>query len=679
MRPFESLSLSDKLNRLVDVNTLLVLLLSGFVMSVLLSVRYFEETQQQMEIVSKIVAHNSSAALMFEDQKLAANILESLKVHSSVLSATLYSHQGTAFSSYVREAKKGQKTAETSIRQPDDLPPEVNIHEMAEPSYYWDRMVISEQVYFDGENLGVLKININVMPIYYRLMQYLAILVALLLLLLKFSRSLSRRYSERLLKPILELTAGFQQVSKYSDFTYRIEKKNIDEIGDMVDGFNFMLEQISKRDQELADYSAQLERKVSIRTEDLNRANSDLQKKTEEAVENREIAEKANRAKGEFLARMSHEIRTPLNSILGTSELMLLSREHLESSQLKDISRIQGSGNILLAIVNDLIDFSLIEAGKLKIENAPLDLHKLVSDLSEFYQKKLTTTAVHFSCDFDEMVENEFCSDANRIRQILINLMENAIKFTEEGTIQLQVSVFHAEASSTIFRFEVRDSGIGIAEEVQQNIFSPFSQADASISRRFGGTGLGLSICSELVQMMHGRIGVESKKGEGACFWFTLPLDRNSGERSQNLSSTNPSETTQFPSYNAKILLVEDNRANQEVVSSMLDLFDCSTVIAEHGQQVLPLLTEQPFDLILMDLGMPDIDGIEITKKIREWEVEGNRQTLPIVALTAHVNLLVKQQCQSAGMDDFLTKPFKIEQIGEVLGRWIGEGMKNGQ
>jgi len=161
MRPFESLSLSDKLNRLVDVNTLLVLLLSGFVMSVLLSVRYFEETQQQMEIVSKIVAHNSSAALMFEDQKLAANILESLKVHSSVLSATLYSHQGTAFSSYVREAKKGQKTAETSIRQPDDLPPEVNIHEMAEPSYYWDRMVISEQVYFDGENLGVLKININ--------------------------------------------------------------------------------------------------------------------------------------------------------------------------------------------------------------------------------------------------------------------------------------------------------------------------------------------------------------------------------------------------------------------------------------------------------------------------------------------------------------------------------------
>ena len=394
-----------------------------------------------------------------------------------------------------------------------------------------------------------------------------------------------------------------------------------------------------------------------------------------------ETAEAASMAKGSFLASMSHEIRTPMNGVLGMLELVRGTPLTDEQRELVDTAF--DSGQALLQILNDILDFSKAEAGMLHIENIPCDLRQLVSDITGLHtaiaRSRGLGTSIHVAPDVPPLVR----CDPFRLRQVLNNLIGNALKFTAEGGISLMVELNPAveNAPEVLLRFSVRDSGVGIPREQQERIFEAFTQADQGTSRRFGGTGLGLAICKRLVTMMGGQIGVESAGGIGSIFWFTLPLDVASpGEitRPQGLVESTPpgpeapvSPTpVKLPSrrstdYAADVLVVEDNEVNQLVTSGMLRRLGYTSEIAADGSIALEKLQSRRYGMVLMDMQMPGMDGVAATQAWRELEQPGAR--IPIVAMTANVQSSDREACLRAGMDDFLGKPVHMEELRSKL------------
>jgi len=384
-----------------------------------------------------------------------------------------------------------------------------------------------------------------------------------------------------------------------------------------------------------------------------------------------DAAEAANAAKSEFLAHMSHEIRTPMNAVLGLAQV--LEREPLTGTQRDMVERIRSAGQSLLAILNDVLDLSKIEAGQLRIEPRPFELGVMLANLDSLMGQAARAKGLALHMEAPTAPLGPLLCDGLRLEQVLFNLTGNAIKFTAHGEVSVIVQLRETSETLLRLRFEVRDSGIGIAPEALNRLFAPFAQADAGISRRFGGTGLGLSICKRLVELMGGRIGAESTLGQGSAFWFELPLVRGSEAEMYGP----PARTVARPSGprlpRAHLLVVDDSAMNRDLVERALLLEGATTTLAADGQQAIQILKTRPeaFDAVLMDVQMPVMDGLTATRLIRN---ELGLVDLPIIAFTAGVRDDQRAAAMAAGVNDVLAKPMDLDQMAELLAAWVNPG-----
>jgi PAS domain S-box-containing protein len=405
--------------------------------------------------------------------------------------------------------------------------------------------------------------------------------------------------------------------------------------------------------------------------------NAEKSKRADELTAAMEAAEAANIAKSRFLAAMSHEIRTPMNGILGMAQVLQM--PGVSEAQRLDCARtILGSGRTLLALLNDILDLSKIEAGKVELEAVALDPAQVIGEALALFAELARGKGLRIETDWSG-APGHYLGDPHRLRQMLSNLVSNAVKFTAEGQIRIEAREVGTDGQTVLLEFSVSDSGIGIAQGDLALLFQPFSQADSSITRRYGGSGLGLSLVATLARLMGGGVGVDSEVGRGSRFWIRIRTARVATERPAAPTADADAQSGAAAQFCGRVLVVEDNPGNQKVVALLLHKLGLDTVMAADGQQALDALDRgEAADLILMDTQMPQLDGYRATAAIRRREQESGAPRRPIVALTAETFAEDRRRCLAAGMDGFLTKPVVFEELRAELARWLPAAEANG-
>jgi two-component system sensor histidine kinase/response regulator len=453
-----------------------------------------------------------------------------------------------------------------------------------------------------------------------------------------------------IMRPIASLVGVMREVSQSGNYAARAAIESNDEIGALAKGFNAMLEQIEDREQRLAAHRDVLENEVELRTAELRQS--------------KDLAEAGSRAKSEFLATMSHEIRTPMNGILGMTEL--LRSTTLSAQQRRFTEAVYQSGEHLLNIINDILEFSKIEAGRLEIESINFNLRQLIEDVGCLFAQAAESKGLEMVCSVPHDLPVAVRGDPVRIRQIMTNLVSNAIKFTADGEVVVRLSLLEENAAQARFRCEVQDSGIGINQQAQERVFSAFIQADSSTTRQYGGSGLGLAIARRLVETMGGEIGLHSELGRGTLFWLEIPLLKQDAharaviDRAERLRGL-------------RVLVVDDNATNREILAHQLAGWSMDTANAASGREALQTLRQASaasFDLAILDLHMPEMDGFTLAQTIK---AEARWQDLPLVMLSSVSVGNDQARRLQAPIDYYLTKPVRQSDLYDAIATAISQ------
>ncbi len=598
MLNFERSSLSQKLTiiSVLSTGTALLFVFVAFAVTSVLSHR--DDEGKLLSSFAGVIGANSVASLLFKDPKQAEQTLSALKAKDEIAMAALFDRNGKLFASYVANGQSADGVApELSAAQRDEIS---QSDASAVGSPFWSpRMRLYRPVRVNQYVIGSVMIEADLSMMWLDILKSLGVIGAAVGASFLVALVLANRFKSSIAAPVSKLISAAQKVSTSQNYTLRIAHERTDELGTLIDSFNDMLAQIEGRGAALSHHRDELERQVSVRTEQLEKAKN--------------AAEAASRAKSAFLATMSHEIRTPMNGVLGMTDMLLGTT--LSDKQRHYTSMVKRSGEHLLVIINDILDFSKIEAGKLTVEYIQFNFCDLLDDIDHAFTPQAQAKGIALIFEIANDIPVAICGDPNRLRQILANLLGNAVKFTDRGTITVKVTVTGEDAQKVGVRFEVHDTGIGVAREARARIFDAFSQADGSTTRKYGGTGLGLAISKQLVELMGGKIGVDNAISQGSVFWFTLNFDK------RQVDCDEPGALANLTA-GIRALIVDDTESSRTVLERQLASWQVASASVRGAAEALDALAaaaraHTPYDVAILAMELPRTSGLALAATIK--------------------------------------------------------------